>query len=77
MGFFKSMLTSDNGNPSFCRITGFICIIMYFIWGTVIAFKKLEIPDIPLMLGGVIIALYGINKGLTKTIQDKIDGQNK
>lgn len=68
-GFFSA----DNGNRSYSRLSGFILIIAFVLWGTYITYIKEAIPDMPISLAGTIVTLYGLNKALSK--KDNQDSQ--
>ncbi len=57
-----SYLKDDKGQGSYTRLSGFILILAYVVWGSYLVYLKNTIPDIPLVIAGLITAMYGINK---------------
>jgi hypothetical protein len=72
-GFFNA----DNGNKSYSRLSGFLLVLAYIIWGTYITYVKDSIPDIPTILAGTVLTLYGINKVLSKSTKEPQSNQEE
>ena len=57
-----SMFKGPSGKVSFSRVMGFILTVSYLIGFFYILFTERKMADIPPMLAGLIMAVYGINK---------------
>lgn len=56
----------DNGGLSMSRLMALLMVLCYLVWASWIVYQGRSIPDMPLQLGGLIVAVYGINKFGTK-----------
>lgn len=65
----KGFFYSDNGNRSYSRLSGFLLILAYIAWGSYIMYIKNIVIDIPPVLAGTVLTLYGLNKVLSKNEQ--------
>lgn len=57
-----NFIKDDNGKPSISRVLIFLMVVSYECFSWVIVLKTNTIPDIPVQMVGLILALYGINK---------------
>lgn len=64
----------DNGGFSMSRLLTFLMVSAYLIMASRISSATNVIPDVPLQLGGLIVAIYGINKFGTKK-EDSVENQ--
>jgi len=58
-----------DGKPSFGRIWGSVILMIYFLFAGFIVYTKADLPDIPPILAGIVVGLYGLNKIATAIIE--------
>jgi len=56
-------LEDERHNLSMTRLVTLALIGFYIMWGSYITWKTEVIPDIPIQVVGLLIALYGVNRG--------------
>lgn len=73
--FIKQMFQGDNGQSSFARITGFIIVLWKLVEGSyeMVQRKVWQLSDLPLNWLGLVFALYGLNKLLTRKDLPNVD----
>jgi len=61
--FFASILSEDNNQGSFSRVSGAVIILALILWASWIVAASRAIPDVPEYWLLLVLGLYGINKG--------------
>lgn len=62
--FIASILSEDNNQGSFSRVSGAVIILALIVWASWIAWHTRAIPDVPEYWLYLVLGLYGINKGV-------------
>lgn len=62
--FIAGILSEDNNQGSFSRVSGALIILALIIWASLIVMATKSIPDVPLYWLYLVLGLYGINKGI-------------
>jgi len=60
--WFASILSEDNNQGSFSRVSGAVIILALIAWASWIVLASKAIPDIPEYWLFLVLGLYGINK---------------
>lgn len=78
MNFIASILSEDNNQGSFSRVSGALIILALIIWASIITWTTRTIPDVPIYWLYLVLGLYGINKGIDgiKAFSGAIKGEN-
>lgn len=56
------MFREKNGKVSYIRVSGFITLVFYLIWGSYLVFINKTIADLPVGLLTLLLGLYGLNR---------------
>lgn len=62
--FIASILSEDNNQGSFSRVSGAVIILALIVWASWIVAANRSIPDVPEYWLFLVLGLYGINKGV-------------
>jgi len=62
--WLTSILSEDNNQGSFSRVSGAVIILALIAWASWIVMASKAIPDVPDYWLFLVLGLYGINKGV-------------
>lgn len=62
MNFVAQILSSDQQQGSFSRVSGLLIIVALIVWASWITMQTKSIPDVPLYWLYLVLGLYGIGK---------------